>query len=101
MNARELLPPPHMEAADLDGDTKVTIAAVDTKEVGEEKVVRPVLYTEELQRDVVINRTNLKRIIEWHGAETDDWIGKAITLYPSETDFGGNTVPCIRVRQKK
>jgi hypothetical protein len=56
---------------------------------------------QEFDRGMVINRTNLKRIIAMYGNETDTWVGKRITLYESETDFNGRTVPCIRVREKK
>ena len=101
MKANELCPSPHLEAADFKGDTVVTIKAVDFKEVGDEKVTKGVVYFDELPRGLVLNRTNVKRIIALHGNETDDWKGKKITLYPSETDFGGKTVDCIRVREKK
>jgi hypothetical protein len=73
---------------------------VDFAEVGEEKVTKGVLFFEEFTRGFVLNRTNLKRIIDLHGKETDEWMGKQITLYPSETEFGGRTVDCIRVRKK-
>jgi hypothetical protein len=60
-----------------------------------------VVLFEELPRGLVLNRTNLKRIVAHHGNDADTWPGKQITLYPSETDFAGRTVPCIRVREKK
>lgn len=101
MKANELCPAPHLEAADLSGDTPVTIKGVDFREVGDEKVTKGVVFFDEFPRGLVLNRTNLKRIIAQHGGETDDWIGKTITLYPSETDFGGKTVDCIRVREAK
>lgn len=99
MKANELCPPPHLEAADIDGDMDVTIKKVDFAEVGEEKERKGVLWFEEFERSMVLNRTNLKRIISQHGNETDEWAGKSITLYASETDFGGRTVPCIRVQE--
>ena len=100
MNANKLCPSPHLEAADLPGDTELTIASVTFEEVGSEKVRKGVVHFEELERGLVVNRTNLKRIVGHHGDETDDWPGKKITLYPSETDFQGATVACIRVRAK-
>lgn len=100
MNARELCLPPHLEAADFTEETEVTIASVTFGEVGKEKERKGLIHFEEYERAMVLNRTNLKRIIEWHGNETDDWVGKKIKLYPSETDFAGDTVPCIRVRKK-
>ena len=101
MKANELCPPPHMEAADLDGDTVVTIKGVDFAEVGEEKQRKGVVWFEEFSRSMVINRTNLGRIIEHHGGDTDDWTGKQITLYQSETEYQGKTVDCIRVKRAK
>jgi hypothetical protein len=101
MKANELCPPPHLEAADFPQETEVTIKSVSFAEVGEEKANKGIVLFEELTRGLVLNRTNLKRIIEWHGNETDAWAGKKITLYPSETEFGGRTVECIRVKVKK
>jgi hypothetical protein len=99
MQATKLCPSPHLEAADLCGkDNVVTIKTVGFSLVGEAKVNKGVVYYDEFDRGMVLNRTNLKRVIALHGAETDKWIGKKITLYPSETDFQGKTVPCIRVR---
>jgi len=101
MQANDLCPSPHLEAADLaGGDKVVTIRDVDFHEVGEEKATKGVVYFREYKRALVLNRTNLKRIIGLYGNETDEWVGKQITLYPSETDFGGRTVPCIRVREE-
>lgn len=102
MKANELCPAPHLEAADLDQhkDTVVTIKDVGFAKVGEEKEDKGTVTFEEFPRSMVLNRTNLKRIINQHGNDTDKWIGEAISLYASETDFGGRTVPCIRVREK-
>jgi hypothetical protein len=100
VHANELCPPPHLEAADLNGAERVvTIKGVGFGEVGEDRERKGVLHLAEFPRAMVVNRTNLRRIIAAHGAETDEWLGKEITLYPSETDFGGKTVPCIRVRE--
>ena len=99
MKANDLCPSPHLEAADFPADTVVTIKDVGFAVVGEEKVEKGVVYFEEHKRGFVVNRTNIKRIIAQHGNDTDDWPGRQITLYASETDYGGRTVPCIRVRE--
>lgn len=102
MKATDLCPAPHLEAADLNGtDNVVTIKDVGFSIVGNEQVEKGVVTFEEFPRGMVLNRTNLKRLIAMYGNDTDDWKGKKITLYPSETDFGGKTVDCIRVREKK
>lgn len=101
MEASKLCPAPHIEASELSGDTVVTIKGVRFADVGEEKVNRGVVDFAEFDRGMVLNRTNLKRIISHHGNDTEKWIGKKVTIYPSETDYAGRTVPCIRVREKK
>lgn len=99
MKASELCPSPHLEAADLAGkDVVVTIAKVGFSIVGKEKVNKGIVFFSEFDRGLVLNRTNTKRIIAMYGNETDAWKDKKITLYQSEADFNGNTVPCIRVR---
>lgn len=101
MKASELCPSPNMEAAELSGDTVVTIKSVGFKQVGEDKITKGYVQFEEFDRPMILNRTNLKRVIAHHGNETDKWVGKQLTLYPSETDYAGKTVPCIRVRERK
>lgn len=100
MKATDLCPSPHLEAADLSGETVVTIVKVGYSEVGAEQETKGVVHLEEFSRAWVLNRTNLKRLIAMLGNETDAWVGKKVSLYPSETDFGGKTVPCIRVRER-
>ena len=101
MRAVDLCPPPHLCAEDLEGQEQVvTIKDVDFEKVGEEREEKGVIFYREHKRGMVLNRTNLLRIIALHGDETDDWKGKRITLYPSEADFGGRTVPCIRVKEQ-
>ncbi len=101
MQATKLCPPPHLEAADLNGAVvTVTIKGVGFSLVGEQRVEKGVIHFNEYDRGMVMNRTNIKRLIVLHGNETDAWVGKKIMLYPSETDFGGKTVPCIRVKEQ-
>ena len=99
--ASELCPAPHLEASDLAGqDRVVTIRSWEFHEVGQEKERRGVLMFEEVSRGLVVNRTNLKRLIALYGNDLSDWKGKQVTLYPTETEYQGRTVPCIRVREK-
>ncbi len=104
MDVNEICPAPHLEAADLKGaEQVVTIKSFSGNvEVGAERVQRTVVFFEEYKRGLVLNRTNTKRLIsKFHGvADTDGMIGKTITLYPSEADFNGDTVPCIRIKKE-
>lgn len=105
MRVTELCPSPHLEALDVgdkigDGQT-VTIKGTDIKAVGAEKERRGVLYFAEFDRGLVLNKVNSRTIAGLYGPDTEQWVGKKIELYRSETSFQGKTVPCIRVRDSK
>ena len=49
-------------------------------------------------KKLALNKTNGKTISKLYGKDTDDWAGQWITIYPTTTEFGGETVDCIRVK---
>lgn len=52
------------------------------------------------QKPMILNRTNAKTISRLYGSPfVEDWVGKLITLYPTTTSVGGETVECLRIRQ--
>lgn len=98
MNIDQAFPTKYLAAHDLSGrDVTVQIASVALEEVGQGDT-KPVVYFQGANKGLVLNKTNAHRIADMYGVETDNWRGKPITLYPSETDFQGKTVPCIRIR---
>jgi len=101
MNINQAFPSKYVAAADLQGrDVPVNIANVVREEVGKEEEVRPVMYFAGMKKGMVLNKTNAGTIAAIYGEETDHWIGKPITLYPSTTNNGGGKeVDCIRVRK--
>lgn len=105
LKANELCPSPNLQALDIGtelGDSvNVTIKGFDKSEVGKEKQIRSRLFVEEFDRPLVINRTNVKALIDLYGNDTADWIGQQFNLYVSETSFQGDTVRCLRVRAPK
>lgn len=105
LKANELCPSPNLQALDigteLGENVNVTIKGFDKAEVGKEKQVRSRLYFEEFDRPLVINRTNVKTLIDLFGNDTDEWIGERCNMYVSETSFQGDVVRCIRLRAVK
>lgn len=93
-----------MFAFDLDGkDRTVTIKNVVGGELvgpGGKKSKKPLCYFVESKsgKPLALNATNCKAIAAMYGNDTDGWTGKLITLYPTQTQMGGETVDCIRVR---
>lgn len=92
----------HLYAYDLDGrEVTVQIERVFAGELmGEKgrKSKKPMIKIVGKDKKLALNKTNGKTIAKLYGKDTDDWAGKWITIYPTTTDFGGETVDCIRVK---
>lgn len=65
----------------------------------EEKIV---LYFEEFEKGLVLNRTNLERLKIATGAQTTQEVkGKVVNLYNDKfVEFGGKIVGGLRIREK-
>lgn len=89
-------------AFDLNGrDVNVRIKQVKAGELtgeGGRKTKKPIAFFYDKEKGLALNATNCKAIASMYGNDTDKWIGKWITLYPTTTEMGGQTVDCIRVR---
>ncbi len=97
MDINGAFPSDFLKAADLRGrSVQVTISYVEMKDIGGDH--KPVVYFEGKDRGLVLNKTNAYAITQMYSAETNNWSGCPVTLYPTETDFQGKVVPCIRVR---
>jgi hypothetical protein len=103
MKASDIFSSKYISAADLRGrDATVTIDRVEIEKMPNSGEKKPALYFRGKDKGLLVNKTNFNTIAEVLGAEdTDDWEGKQITLYPTETDFQGKMVDCIRVRRRK
>jgi hypothetical protein len=87
---------------DLAGhDVTVKIIKVQAGELtgqGGRKAKKPFCWFEGKEKGLVLNKTNAKTVAALYGPITEQWIGKQITLYPTQTQMGGETVDCIRIR---
>lgn len=103
MNIGTAFPSKYVKAAELPEEgVALTMARVAMEDVDGKGTHKPVLYFEKAKKGLVLNVTNSKKIQQIVGsAETDEWVGKKIVLYASETEYAGDTVPCIRVRAAK
>ena|SRR3990167_7121051 len=89
-----------LKAADLQGhEPTVVISTVEEKKFDNGNKL--VITFDGKKKALVCNKTNAKRIAFAYGTNTDNWIGKEITLFTDLVDFQGNTVEAIRVRAKK
>jgi hypothetical protein len=103
MKISEMFPRKYATGEDLQGKAlMLTIAAVKaekmTPQPGSPPVDKYVLYFQEAKKGIVLNRTLAEQIAEIHGQETDDWIGKRITIYPVPMTVAGKHRIAIRAR---
>jgi len=99
----KIFPSRYLKCSDLHGrEITVTIKEIKVENVGQKKDMKPVAYFKNADKGMVLNVTNSKRIAMIAGStDTDDWPGHKIVLYPTETEFAGEQVECIRVRSPK
>lgn len=100
MNIDNAFPSNYLKASDLgDNQPVVTIDRVEVEAVGRDKEMKPILYFRGKEKGLVLNKTNGRKIAELLGSkDTEDWIGGQIRIYATETEFGGETVECIRIK---
>ena len=104
MKLSEMLPSKYIKQGDIDGPTLVTIKKLTTADVSQNQTgdMKWVVVFAELDKPMVLNSTNLKRIAKAHGDDSDDWIGKQMVLYVDEdVEFGGEVVGGLRLRAPK
>lgn len=103
MNITAAFPSKFLRAADLEGDAVFTIKKVDVETVGQGKDAedKPVVYFKETDKGLALNKTNANTISNLYTGETNEWVGKQITLYATEVQYGSEMTLGIRVRAKK
>lgn len=97
MRVDEIFGGSFLKADDLQGKTvRVTISAVDVKEFDDGNKI--VISFQGKDKKLVCNKTNSSIIAENLGSqETEDWVGKVISLTVKKVEFQGKLVPAIRV----
>jgi hypothetical protein len=101
MNIDQAFPSKYVASGELpDQGIAVTIKHIQIEDLQNERGSsrKPVLYFENCTKGMVLNKTNALLIAAQHGKEMDAWIGKTITIYPTQCSMGAEIVPCIRVR---
>lgn len=100
MNIDSAFPSNYLKASDLgDASPVVVIDRVEIEPVGRDKEMKPILYFQGKDKGVVLNKTNANKIAQLLGTkDTDEWHGQRVRLYATETEFGGETVECIRIK---
>lgn len=87
MDFDQLFPGRFLKAGEFQGRAvTLTITAVALEDLPQEKGgdrAKGIVSFAESKRQLVLNRTNGECIKAMFGRNTDDWIGKRVTLYPA------------------
>ncbi len=101
MKISAAFPSNYIKAADLDGKPRaLQIRTCVPEELGQgnDKETKPVLYFQDRQKGLVLNKTNATVIADAYGDDTSNWEGKAVEVYPTQVEFKGKLVDGIRLR---
>lgn len=103
MNTNEMFPSKYLKASDIPSPRVLTMTDVVFEtlkgENGDEE--KPVLYFKEVEKGMVLNRTNAMTITALYGDETDEWAGQRVTLQSMDVEAYGKTTAALRVGTKK
>ena len=103
MKLNEMFPSNLLKSQDVldeGGEMLLTIENIEMKTFDRDdgtKDTKPIIFFSD-EKQMVCNKTNANAIAEMHGDDTDDWIGKQITLVVKDVEFQGKTVLGIRVK---
>ena len=91
-----------VKASDLGGkDVTVTIQDVVLEKVGKDRQQKPVVHFTDTLKPLILNKTNYRSIARLYGENSENWLGKQITLYKTMAEMAGEPVEAIRVRLTK
>jgi hypothetical protein len=98
MKISNAFPSKYLKASDLqDRNVAVAMSHVALEDVGDSER-KPVLYFQDKNKGLVLNKTNSRLIAGIYGDDTENWDGKSLVLFPAMVDFRGDQVEAIRVR---
>ena len=100
-----MYPSEYLNAADLQGkDVRVTIERIALEDVpGADgtKKKKPVVYFKGAHKRLPLPKTCAKVLAGAFGNDTDEWVGKTVTVFPTECMAFGQQVECVRIRNPK
>jgi hypothetical protein len=106
MKLSDAFPSRFLKAADLGGKPVVVEIADAVEEplkgLDGKTTNKVVLYFKNKKKALALNRTNFESVADVTGeADSDDWIGHEIELFPTATEMAGKRTDCIRIRAVK
>lgn len=105
MKFTDLVPASFLQKEDFDRPALLTIDRIEIKNVapqGQPPENKGVIYFQEEDRGLVLNRTNAEIVGALYGKDPDQWPGRKIVAFTDpNVSFGGKLVGGIRLRAPK
>ncbi len=100
MNINEAFPSKFLKAADLEGKKiKLQIDRISMENFDDD--AKPTAYFVGKEKGMVLNKTNSMILGAEYGPETDNWVGKSISLYSKKVSYNGSMVDSLAVEPFK
>jgi hypothetical protein len=100
----DLFPSPYLAASDVENKPAVTIKSVTKKTMknrdGEDEV-KPVIFFNEFEKGMVLNKTNADIIGSLLGPVIEEWYGERVQLHSVMVEAFGKRQPAIRVLEAR
>lgn len=104
MRVADMFPSKYISPADLNGRAfTLTIRRMTNESMRQQdgtNAKKYVLWFGEANKGLVLNRTNAYIIAGMYGDDTDNWIGKRITIYATQARVYGELKDTLRVREQ-
>ena len=101
MKLKDAFPGKYLGHENFDVPRVLTVLRVKSEDVSGgqgKREDKPVVYFREHPNGFVLNRTNFKTLVDLLGDDSDSWAEGKCELYKTTTEFKGETVPCVRIR---
>lgn len=89
---------PYLKGEDLEEGERTVVTIKTAEEVSfPSGDTVPVLTFLEIEQKLTLNKTRVKKCVELLGEDTEEWIGKRISLYPIDVQYNGKTMPGVAI----
>jgi hypothetical protein len=100
MKVSKMIQSKYLRKDDIEDDTPATIKKLSLEDMpGDSGDRRWVLSFRELDKGMVLNTTGIRMLEKAFGDESDDWVGKRVTIYVDpNVSYKGQVVGGLRLR---
>jgi hypothetical protein len=102
MKIDDLLPSKYLKTGDFREPKVVTVKELKKANVARQDQTpeyKFIAFFEELEKGLVLNKTNIKRMGKYLGDDTDDWPGGKVEIYVDDNiQYGSDIVEGLRIR---